>query len=95
MVSISFILFIANLFLIYIRIYTFYRLCKVKNLCNNFSMSIRETAIKFIKLFATDYDREQLKKMVLNGVTVGSDFAIQNNITAEQLTNELKAIYKE
>ena len=58
-------------------------------------MSIRETAIKFIKLFSTDYDREQLKKMVLNGVTVGSDFATQNNITAEQLTNELKAIYKE
>jgi hypothetical protein len=57
-------------------------------------MSIRETAIKFIKLFATNYDREQLKKMVLNGVIVGSDFATQNNITAEQLTNELKAIYK-
>lgn len=57
-------------------------------------MSIRLLAVEFLKSLS-DEQRARLKTMVENGVQVGIDYANRNGITSEQLTNELKAIYKE
>lgn len=57
-------------------------------------MSIRLLAVEFLKSLSEE-QRNKLKTMVENGVQVGIDYANRNGITPEQLTNELKAIYKE
>lgn len=57
-------------------------------------MNIREIAVTFIKSLEPK-DREALKTMVLNGIQVAHSFAEKNGVTSEQITNELKAIYKE
>lgn len=56
--------------------------------------SVRQIAVNFIKSIP-ESDREKMFTMIKKGITVGIDYAKQNNITAEQLTNELKNIIKE
>ena len=53
--------------------------------------SIRQIAVNFIKTIP-EQDREKMFTMVKNGIITGSDYARENNITPEQLTNELKVI---
>ena len=50
-------------------------------------------AIAYIKQLPSMY-KEKLKNMVEHGVICGADFAKQHDITPEQLTNELKMIFK-
>ena len=56
-------------------------------------MEIRNVAIAYIKQLPSIY-KEKLKNMVEHGVICGADFAKQHDITPEQLTNELKLIFK-
>lgn len=56
--------------------------------------TLRQAAVDYIKSLEPD-DREALKIMVLNGVQVAHDYAKRNNITASQLTQELKQIFTE
>ena len=57
-------------------------------------MDIRQIAVKYIKSLS-EQDRKALKEMVFNGVQVAQDYAKRHNVTSEQITSELKAIFKE
>ncbi len=57
-------------------------------------MEMRNIAIAYIKQLSSIKEKERLKSMVEHGVICGSDFARKHDITPEQLTNELKLIFK-
>lgn len=56
--------------------------------------TLRQAAVDYIKSLKPN-DREALKIMVLNGVQVAHDYAKRNNLTVNQLTQELKQIFTE
>lgn len=50
-------------------------------------------AIAYIKQLPSIY-KDRLKNMVEHGIICGADFAREHEITPEQLTNELRLIFK-
>ena len=56
-------------------------------------MEIRNVAIAYIKQLPSIY-KDRLKNMVEHGIICGADFAREHEITPEQLTNELRLIFK-
>lgn len=57
-------------------------------------METRNIAIAYIKQLPSIIYKDKLKQMIEHGVICGADFARQHGITPEQLTNELKLIFK-
>ena len=57
-------------------------------------MDMRNIAVAYIKQLSSIKEKEKLKNMVEHGIICGADFARKHEITPEQLTNELKLIFK-
>ena len=56
-------------------------------------LSMREIAINYIRN-VKPIEKENMKTMLYHGVVCGKDYAQLNGIDPEQLTNELKLIFK-
>ena len=54
---------------------------------------MREMAINYIRNLKP-IEKENMKTMLYHGVVCGKDYAQLNGIDPEQLTNELKLIFK-